>query len=117
MTHNYLLVPTQQLDRVPERFCQYRTIQKRALVKTTLAGRFCVSLIAGLAVLYAVKLRKSSTPRTKHFQSMTITRVTNEGNVETAAVSPDGKYIAYSLEESGSAVFGPSTWGPEAAFR
>ncbi len=36
-----------------------------------------------------------------HFQNMKITRVTNEGNVESAAVSPDGKYIAYSLEESG----------------
>jgi len=62
---------------------------------------FIFPLIAGLAVLYAVKLRKSSTSRAKHFQSMTIARVTNEGNVETAAVSPDGQYIAYSLEESG----------------
>ncbi|PYS74913.1 MAG: hypothetical protein DMF69_00315, partial [Acidobacteria bacterium] len=62
---------------------------------------FVVPLMAGLALLYAVKLRKSSAPLAKHFQSMTITRVTNEGNVETAAVSPDGKYIAYSLEESG----------------
>lgn len=42
-----------------------------------------------------------TTPVVVHFQNMKITRVTSEGNVESAAISPDGKYIAYSLEESG----------------
>jgi serine/threonine protein kinase len=42
-----------------------------------------------------------TTPAVAHFQNMRITRVTSEGNVESAAVSPDGKYTAYSLEESG----------------
>jgi Tol biopolymer transport system component len=36
-----------------------------------------------------------------HFRNMNITRVTGEGNVESVTVSPDGKYIAYSIEESG----------------
>ncbi len=36
-----------------------------------------------------------------HFRNMNITRVTSEGNVESVTVSPDGKYIAYSIEESG----------------
>jgi Tol biopolymer transport system component len=57
--------------------------------------------IAGVVLLSVWQPRNSPKQRTSHFRSMTITRVTNEGNVETAAVSPDGKYIAYSLEESG----------------
>ncbi len=36
-----------------------------------------------------------------HFKNVTFTRVTAEGAVESATASPDGKYIAYSLEESG----------------
>jgi eukaryotic-like serine/threonine-protein kinase len=69
--------------------------------KIVLLVLLVLPLITGLAVLYAVKLRKSSKPQLRHFQRMTITRVTSEGNVETAAISPDGQYIAYSLEESG----------------
>ncbi len=37
----------------------------------------------------------------ERFKNVTLTRVTAEGGVESATVSPDGKYIAYSLEESG----------------
>jgi serine/threonine protein kinase len=63
---------------------------------------FTFLVIAGVVLVYALRNWTSSTaPRPGHFQSMKITRVTNEGNVETAAMSPDGKYIAYSLEESG----------------
>ena len=59
-----------------------------------------VPLIAGLVLIYAVKLRKSQ-PRTRFLQNITISRVTNEGNVETAAISPDGTHVAYTLEENG----------------
>jgi serine/threonine protein kinase len=71
----------------------YKTIALAALV---------LLVIAAVAVVYIIKYRGASTrSRVAHFQNMKITRVTNEGNVETAAMSPDGKYIAYSLEESG----------------
>jgi len=62
---------------------------------------FVLPIITGLSLLYAIKLRKQNKARVTHFQQMKITRVTNEGNVETAAISPDGQYIAYTLEESG----------------
>jgi serine/threonine protein kinase len=58
-------------------------------------------VIAGGALLFVWRKQLATKAVVHHFQNMRITRVTNEGNVETAAVSPDGKYIAYSLEESG----------------
>jgi serine/threonine protein kinase/dipeptidyl aminopeptidase/acylaminoacyl peptidase len=62
---------------------------------------FALLLIAGVAIVYVWRKQNPTKPPALHFQNMKITRVTNEGNVETAAVSPDGKYIAYTLEESG----------------
>jgi Tol biopolymer transport system component len=59
-------------------------------------------LVAGAALAYAIRpFLFPSKPTVAHFQNTTITRVTSEGNVESVTVSPDGKYIAYSLEESG----------------
>jgi serine/threonine protein kinase/Tol biopolymer transport system component len=40
-------------------------------------------------------------PSVAHFQNMKIMRLTNEGNVGNAAISPDGKYLAYSVSEDG----------------
>ena len=59
-----------------------------------------VPVIAGLLLIYSVKLRKSQ-PRLKNFKNTTTTRVTEDGNVETAAISPDGNNIAYTLAENG----------------
>jgi serine/threonine protein kinase/Tol biopolymer transport system component len=36
-----------------------------------------------------------------HFQTMKIKRLTNSGNATSAAISPDGKYVAYVLREVG----------------
>lgn len=59
-------------------------------------------VVAGAGLAYAVyRFAFQAKPTVAHFQNMKITRATNEGNVESAAVSPDGKYLAYSLEESG----------------
>ncbi|HUS10022.1 MAG TPA: protein kinase [Pyrinomonadaceae bacterium] len=58
-------------------------------------------VIAAGALLFVWWKQAATKVVVRHFQNMRITRVTNEGNVETAAVSPDGKYVAYSLEESG----------------
>ncbi|MBK9155674.1 MAG: PD40 domain-containing protein [Chloracidobacterium sp.] len=57
-----------------------------------------VSLVAGYG-LY----RYGSQPRlaVEHFKNIKLDRITAEGGVESATISPDGKYIAYTLEESG----------------
>jgi len=68
-------------------------LRPRAVVMALLA-------VAGAVLAYVVYTGQRP-PAPARFQTMKIARVTTEGNVESAAVSPDGKYIAYSLEESG----------------
>ena len=59
-------------------------------------------VFAGVGLIFAFRHSLFPTrPARAHFQSMSITRVTTEGNVDSVTISPDGKYIAYSLEESG----------------
>ncbi|MEJ7625209.1 MAG: hypothetical protein WKF34_14555, partial [Pyrinomonadaceae bacterium] len=36
-----------------------------------------------------------------HFERVKLTRITTEGNLQNVAVSPDGKYIAYTLLDAG----------------
>jgi Tol biopolymer transport system component len=57
-------------------------------------------LIAAIAGGYAI-YRATAVPTGTHFQNVQLTRITSEGSVENAAISADGKYIAYTLEESG----------------
>ncbi|HUE83321.1 MAG TPA: protein kinase [Pyrinomonadaceae bacterium] len=55
---------------------------------------------AGLAFgLYRMAFTSTST--VSYFKNVRLTRLTAEGHVESVTVSPDGKYIAYSLNESG----------------
>lgn len=86
------------------------------VVRTTSSAEFIISMVnqhkGGIVallvllalaafgyVIYDSSLRTG--PAVTHFLDMKITRVTSEGNVESTAVSPDGKYIAYSMEQSG----------------
>ncbi|HKP69232.1 MAG TPA: hypothetical protein VJV05_08110 [Pyrinomonadaceae bacterium] len=64
-----------------------------------LIAALLVTLVASGFGVYRYALRDRN--KTESFKSIRLTRVTAEGAVESAAVSPDGKYIAYSLEESG----------------
>jgi eukaryotic-like serine/threonine-protein kinase len=65
-----------------------------------------IVLIAGLGVLLvgaaiaAYKFFPRSQPAS-HFQSMTITRITNSGKAIDAALSPDGNYLVYALSDAG----------------
>ena len=86
--------------------------QQPALVKTRNPGEsrqrrnifigVVVLIVALLGVVFAFR-QFVFVPRfaVAHFADMKIMRVTTEGNVDSVTISPDGKYIAYSLEESG----------------
>jgi len=58
-------------------------------------------LVAGLTVTALHRYAFTTKPAVIHFQNLDLTRVTSEGNVESVTISPDGKYIAYSLETDG----------------
>jgi Tol biopolymer transport system component len=44
-------------------------------------------------------------PRHVPFQQIEITQLTTNGKVKTAAISPDGKYVAYSVDEVGTSFY------------
>ena len=57
-------------------------------------------IVAGAAFAiyqYALKPERSAA----RFERVKLTRITTEGNLQSVAVSPDGKYIAYTLLEAG----------------
>lgn len=62
----------------------------------TAAVVFLLLLVVGL-VAYAVKKQNSPRP----FDAMRITRMASSGRSTYAAISPDGKYVAYSVDENG----------------
>ena len=65
------------------------------------AALLALLLLAGCGIAYAVYRYAIQGRDFRRFQNVKLTRLTAEGEVESVTVSPDGKYIAYSLDESG----------------
>ncbi len=65
------------------------------------ASLLALLLIAGTGMAYAFSRYATQGRGLGRFQNVKLTRLTAEGDVESVTVSPDGKYIAYSLDESG----------------
>jgi Tol biopolymer transport system component len=79
-----------------------RELRKRKSRRGSAMAAAAVIAVAVAAAAYvAYHFTRATTPAALHFQSVKLTRLTAEGNVESVAISPDGKYISYSLEESG----------------
>ena len=68
---------------------------RRAVVAAALA----VVLVAACG--YGLYRYFGRTPASASFRNTKSTKLTNTGNAGNAAVSPDGKYVVYSLEEGG----------------
>lgn len=74
--------------------------------RTRLAPRAAILIVSAFAIaVFAVVLywlvTRSDGVRATPFQRVSITRLTTEGRLLNAATSPDGKYIAYVLDEPG----------------
>jgi serine/threonine protein kinase/Tol biopolymer transport system component len=72
---------------------------KRHKVGVMIAGLALIVIAGGTYALYRYVFKPKPTPA--HFERVKMTRITTEGNLQNVAVSPDGKYIAYSLLEAG----------------
>jgi len=67
---------------------------------------FALLALLALAAIFFAVYKFSSTPQAvaKHFtspQNLKITRLTSSGKVADIAMSPDGKYVAYVIEDAG----------------
>jgi len=68
--------------------------------KKIIFAAFAVILFAAVVfAIYQYALRPRPAPA--HFERVKLTRITTEGNLQGVAVSPDGKYIAYTLRADG----------------
>ena len=68
--------------------------------KIGLAAGLLIALVVLAAAaygIYSLVNAKRSTP----FENFTISRITNSGNSELAAISPDGKYLLRTVEQAG----------------
>ncbi len=67
--------------------------------KKIIFAAFVLLVLAGVAFVIHYALKPKSAPA--HFERVKLTRITTEGNLQGVAVSPDGKYIAYTLLADG----------------
>ena len=63
-------------------------------------GALVLAILAAVIYLMMFKTQESKAPAFS-FQSMKITRLTSNGKARAAGISPDGKYVVYSLEDAG----------------
>lgn len=63
-------------------------------------GALAAALLAA-AVYFAATRPETPDPSAISFLEMKITRLTSSGKVRTAAISPDGKYVVYSVDDAG----------------
>ena len=74
----------------------------RLRAQATCASIIVVAGLAALAIIAIVVGYKFWPKRSaRPFESMTITRLTNSGQVIDSILSPDGKYLVYALSDAG----------------
>ena len=65
-----------------------------------IVAAFAIALVVGAAVLLYRRTHTAETVRWS-LQNMRVTQLTDSGKLGTATLSPDGRYLAYTLRESG----------------
>jgi eukaryotic-like serine/threonine-protein kinase len=73
-----------------------------------------VGVVVGLVAAVGWGVYSYLLPKPVPFQQVEITQLTTIGKVKTAAISPDGKYVAYAVDELGEFYFaGAGGWTKE----
>jgi serine/threonine protein kinase/Tol biopolymer transport system component/tetratricopeptide (TPR) repeat protein len=78
-------------------------VSKARRPRKVFALGLAISLVLGLAAFggYRLWLRNRATAQVVPFQTIELTRFTNSGRVNDAAISPDGRYVAYVAANEG----------------
>jgi serine/threonine protein kinase/Tol biopolymer transport system component len=81
---------------------EYAVIQiRRQRAVIVLAGVLFTAVLGGAGYSLYRLLSWNETKPPAPFQAMKITQVTGDGNATVAAISPDGRYVAYVLRDKG----------------
>jgi len=72
---------------------EYIVLGMKRNKKIVFAALALILLAAGAFAIYRYLFK----PKPAHFERIKLSRITTEGNLKSVGVSPDGKYIAYSL--------------------
>ncbi|HJZ82574.1 MAG TPA: hypothetical protein VKD91_19575, partial [Pyrinomonadaceae bacterium] len=88
------LTPAQTTSSAEYIVNQIKRHKTGAIVGLTLAIVGCLGLAYGM---YRLAFR--SKPTFLHFQNMKITKLTTTGNVSNATISPDGRYVVYTVSD------------------
>jgi Tol biopolymer transport system component len=96
--------PARGMGPLPGGFDRWRRKRWAVPMSAALAG---AALVAAAAALFVSNRKLPDAP----FNTMTITRVATRGESTGAAISPDGKYVAYVLRDEG----GESIWTTQLA--
>ena len=93
--------PTVRLE-VQQSTARYKYLHKISKHKKAAALVLTILLVAGGFGLYRLARRnRPSVGPTIPFQAIELLRLTNSGRVNDSAISPDGKYVAYIVENAG----------------
>jgi eukaryotic-like serine/threonine-protein kinase len=76
-------------------------IARKTAAAYWLIGGLGVAVVIGLGVLWGFGLLSRGRHQPTSFAQMTITPVTSTGNIHSAAISPDGKWLAYVQDDNG----------------
>jgi serine/threonine protein kinase/Tol biopolymer transport system component len=74
---------------------------RRHKMGVALAALFCVAALLGGGYVLFRLLSRNGSKETAPFQAMKITRLTSDGTASAAAISADGRYVAYVLSNEG----------------
>jgi Tol biopolymer transport system component/DNA-binding winged helix-turn-helix (wHTH) protein len=99
--HETITAMPQYLEAVQEESLTLPRHQATLPKKVGVALIACSALMLLAVGIYFWIQRTTATPKTASpFQRMTITKLTANGKIPLAAISPDGKYVAYVLQET-----------------
>ena len=94
------------LAKEPSRTPSYRVTDIRTIGRAIWLVGALIAVASAIWLYRSLAISKPTTPPARPFQNAKLTKLTGTGKVTNAAISPDGKYVCYAMNESD----GQSLW-------